>query len=359
MIAPMPDKQIRVAVLGQGRSGHDIHIKWLKGDAERYKIVAVADQLPERHATAIELGAKVFADYRDLLKDRDLKLDFVVNALPSHLHPQGTIEILDAGYHVMCEKPAAITVADFDRMVAASKKASRKLLIFQNSRFNPGFVKLREILASGKLGKLVHARISYSGFARRWDWQASQNYQGGNLNNTGPHPLDMAVVLFGDRTPEVFTKLVSENPFGDAENFAAVTLHGKDAPTIEVVVSSVMAYPQGDQFNLSCTLGGLAGNTSSLKWKYFDPKSAPPHEARPTQWSENRTYNSEKLDWVEESWTDETGIDLFTQLSKRIYDNVHEVLTNGAEPIIQLAQVRRQVAILEEAHRQNPLPKRS
>ena len=353
----MKDRIVRVAVLGQGRSGCGIHVKWLRQD-ERFRVVAVADLMPERHDAAAEIDAKAYGEFRELLHDRALEVDLVVNALPSDLHPAGTIAALESGRHVMTEKPAAVRVADLDRMIAAAKKADRRLLFFQNSRFNPGFVKLREVLASGKLGELIHARISYSGFARRWDWQASQEHWGGNLNNTGPHPLDMAVVLFGERTPSVFSRLASDNPFGDADNFATVSLYGNGAPLIEVLVSSFLAYPQGDQFNLSCTRGGLAGSTTQLRWKYFNPGDAPPRESMAHAWSEQRTYNSEKLPWVEESWSDTSGDELFHQLSRGVYDNVYDVLARGAEPVITHDQVRRQVGVLEECHRQNPLPKR-
>ena len=84
----MPDKIIRVAVLGQGRSGYNIHVSWLRQAPQQYKVVAVADLMNERHEAGTELGAKVFTDYRELLKDRSLGIDFVVNALPSHLHPE-------------------------------------------------------------------------------------------------------------------------------------------------------------------------------------------------------------------------------------------------------------------------------
>jgi hypothetical protein len=165
-------------------------------------------------------------------------------------------------------------------------------------------------------------------------------------------------MLFGERTPSVFSRLVSENQFGDAENFATVSLHGKDAPLVEVVISSFMAYPQGEMFNLSCSRGGLTGNATQLKWKYYDPTGAPRREALPTIWSDQRKYNSEQLPWVEESWSFAIGDDLFKAMSKALYDNVYDVLTKGAEPIVKLEQVRRQVAVLEECHRQNPLPAR-
>ncbi|MEX0775153.1 MAG: Gfo/Idh/MocA family oxidoreductase [Phycisphaeraceae bacterium] len=349
--------RIKVAVLGQGRSGYGIHAAWLRQASEQYQVVAVADSMPERHEAVKELGAKGFDRYQALLQQRDLGIELIVNALPSHEHTSGTIAALEAGYHVLCEKPLASKVEDLDAMAAAATKAGRRLFAFQKARFSPGFRKLQDVLASGKLGDLVHARISFSRFARRWDWQASQRYGGGNLNNTGPHPMDQAVVLFGERPPKVFGRLMCHNEFGDADDFASVCLHDQDAPLIEVVVSSFMAYPPGETYNLSCTRGGLTGGARELKWKYFDPATAPRHE--PAQgWSDNRQYTTEKLAWIEECWKDDSTLNEFNQMSKGLYDNVYDTLVNGAEPVVKLDQVRRQIAVFEECHRRNPLPRR-
>lgn len=213
--------------------------------------------MPQRLEAAKEFDARGFGSYQALLHERDLGIELIVNALPSHEHAAVSIAALEAGYHVLCEKPLASKVEDLDAMMAAAKKAGRHLFAFQNARFAPAFGKLQEVLASGKLGDLVHARISFSRFARRWDWQASQRYGGGNLNSTAPHPLDQAIVLFGQRMPKVFSRLMCHNEFGDADDFAAVCLHDRDAPLGEVLVSSLMAYPQGPTYNISCTWGGL------------------------------------------------------------------------------------------------------
>ncbi len=349
--------RIKVAVLGQGRSGSDIHVAWLRQASDQYQVVAVTDAMPERLEAVKDLGARGYGSYQALFEDRRLSIDLVVNALPSHEHPTGTIAALEAAYHVLCEKPLAPNIESFDAMMSVARKAGRHLFAFQNSRFAPAFRKLQEVLASGKLGELVHARLNWSRFARRWDWQASQRYGGGNLNNTGPHPLDQAVVLFGERTPKVFSKLMCHNEFGDADNFASVTLHDQNAPLVEVVVSSFMAYSQGETYNLSCTRGGLTGGGAELRWKYFDPATAPRHE--PAQgWSDQRQYNAEKLEWIEESWRDDATMSEFHRMTKGVYDNVYDVLVNGAEPVVKLQQVRRQIAVLEECHRQNPLPRR-
>ena len=176
---------------------------------------------------------------------------------------------------------------------------------------------------------------------------------GGNLLNTGPHPVDQAVVLFGEETPNVFARLVSDNPFGDAENYAAVTLWGRNAPTIEVVISSFQAFPQGEMYNFCCTCGGLTGGINELKWKFFDPAMAP-HRAPKGTWSDERNYCGEKLDWFEESWKLNVQSDNFNLISHGFYRNAYDILVHGAPRVITLEQVRRQVAVMEEAHRQNP-----
>jgi predicted dehydrogenase len=350
-------KILKVGILGQGRSGHDIHLRWLREARDQYQVVAVADLMPERHEAQAALGARAYADYRELLADRSLELDLVVNALPSLMHPKVTLEILNAGFHVVCEKPQARTVKEFDAVVEAAHRNERLYFPFQNSRFTDHFIKLQEVIASGKLGKIVFIRSNWSNFARRWDWQVRQAFHGGNLLNTAPHPLDQAVVLFGPQMPKVFARLVSENPFGDADNFANVILYGDDAPTIEVCVSSFQAYPQGDQYNVGGTCGGLTGGAAGLKWRYFDPAAAPARAFLGT-WSEKRAYCTETLPWVEESWTPDTSKkDHFQIMNKGFYDNLYDVLVHGAKRVIELDQVRRQIQVIEACRRQNRLPR--
>ena len=187
--------RVRVAVGGQGRSGYNIHTKQLKGTTDKFEIVAIADQLPERREDAqVELGARVYDDWRPLLKEGGF--DLFVNSLPSPLHVDATIEALNSGFHVLCEKPMARTVADFDRMVEAADKAGKELFPFQNNRVQPFFDKIQEIIATGVIGDLVHIRSTWSGYRRRWDWQTRQDLWGGNLLNTGPHAVDQALCLF-------------------------------------------------------------------------------------------------------------------------------------------------------------------
>jgi hypothetical protein len=113
-------------------------------------------------------------------------------------------------------------------------------------------------------------------------------------------------------------------------------------------------------YNISGTLGGLTGGPSGLKWKYFNPAEAPVQKMW-EPWSLNRGYCGEILPWVNESWeyadtnSNNTG---FSNMVKALYNDLYQVLVNGAEPEVKHEQVRRQIYVMEEAHRQNPLPRR-
>ena len=360
--------RIRVAVGGQGRSGYNIHIRQLKETTDKFEIAAIADQLPERREDAqVETGVSVFDDWRPMLKEGEF--DLFINALPTPLHVEATIEALNNGFHVLCEKPMARSVADFDRMVDAAQKNGVELFPFQNNRVQPFFDKIQEIVASGVIGDLIHIRSTWSGHRRRWDWQTRQDLWGGSLLNTGPHAVDQALCLFGwEHTPEVFCRMDNRNPFeGDAENHVTLTLWDPDrkAPQIDIDISSCVPYPDNYTYVISGEYGGIKGGARRLDWKFYDPDTAPKHDM--WLWSIDRKYPREELEWIEESWSLEeaktegaVGYTLESMKSgpARIYDNIHDVLTNGAEKLIKPEQSRKQVAVIEECHRQNPLPKR-
>ena len=361
---------IRVAIGGQGRSGYSIHARHLEKDYGRYQIVAVADQIPERRKDARnQFGARTYKDWTTMIAAGEF--DLFVNALPSPLHTPATIAALNAGAHVLCEKPMAKNLQEFDRMVAAAKRNNRVLAPFQNNRPQPFFEKMCEIIDSGVLGKIVYIRSVWGGFARRWDWQTWQDNLGGSLYNTGPHGLDQSLKLFGfNRTPKVFCRMDSNNAFGaDAEDHCTVTLYDpkREAPQIDMIISAYMAYSQGDMYNVCGTYGGLTGGATELKWRYFNPKRAP--KQKMWNWSVDRKYTSEDLPWKEGRWTledekakskDAVGYTLrsFASGPARIYANLHEVLTGDGKLEITLPEVRKQIAVIAECHKQNKLPRR-
>ena len=349
-------KVIRVGLAGYGRSGRDIHRLAISKDP-RFQVVAVADAMEERRAEAAEENGNcpVFGDYRELIAAGGF--DLLVNATPTNLHVEATLAGLEK-YMVLSEKPTATTVAQFDAIVAASQASGKAFFPFQNSRFFLHVKKIQEIIASGVLGKLINIRLNWSGFGRRWDWQTRQEMLGGNLYNTGPHPLDLAIAFFGDGTPKVFARMKSEHGGlgGDADNYAAVTLYGDNAPDIEVMTSSFLAFPQGEQINIQGTCGGLVARAGYVKWRYFNPATAPKQPFwKP--WSDHRKYCGETLNWEEFEWQNvQEQQNGFKDMASRYYDSLYGVIAEGRERVVRLDQVRRQIYVNEQAHLQNPLP---
>ncbi|MDA0334160.1 MAG: Gfo/Idh/MocA family oxidoreductase [bacterium] len=347
---------LRVGVLGQGRSGLSIHSHWFEQAPRKYRIVAIADLLSDRRRHAAErFACDTYGDYKDLLGRDDL--DLVVNSLPSHLHPPVTIEALEAGHNVVCEKPNAWDVAQLDRMIAAAKKARRILAPFQQSRYRALFRKTLAVIDSGILGRIVQVRIAGNGFARRWDWQTLQEFKGGELLNTGPHYVDWAVAFQGFKKPdEIFCVLDRANTFGDAEDFVKVVMKRKGAPLVDLEMSRCDAYP-GEMLTVHGTQGGLTGGGGGLRWKYFDPKKAP-RQKLIRQSLPNQAYCREDLKFTEKTWKPtKAQANAFGWMSKQFYDGLYKVLRDGEKLEITPQQVRVQMAVMEECHRQARLSK--
>jgi len=350
----MAKKVIRVGIIGQGRSGRNIHACHLVND-KKYKIVAVADPLADRCKQAEEeYGADSYADYRGLLKRDDL--DLVVNSTPSHLHVPVSLAAFKAGHNVLCEKPLARRAAQVDKLIAASEKAGKLLAIYQQSRFAPYFEKVRSIIDSGKLGRIVMIKIAFNGFGRRWDWQTLQEYNGGSLLNTGPHPLDQALQLFGEGMPTVNCWMDRALTYGDAEDHVKLLLSGEGHPTIDLEISACCPYSKYT-YQVYGTQGGLTGSTSEISWKYYNPKQAPKH-ALTREPLPDRAYCSDKLKFYEKTWTvPKSKSNLFGSMAYKFYNHLYKTLTEGAPLVITPQQVRTQIAVIEKAHKQNPLSK--
>ena len=347
-------KVLRVGIIGQGRSGRNIHAEYLAKVPEQFKVVAVADPLQDRCQRAEqEMGCDSYVDYRELLQRDDL--DFVVNATPSYLHVPISQEVLSAGFNVLCEKPLARYASEVDELIELSKSTGRLLAIYQQSRFAPYYQQVKKVIDSGVLGRVVMVKIAFNGFSRRYDWQTLQEYYGGSLLNTGPHPMDQALGLCGrEGMPEVWCQMDRVNTCGDAEDHVKILLYGQGMPTIDLEISSCSGYSLYT-YQVYGSQGGLSGNMSHIDWKYFKPEEAPEQQLirEPLP---GPSYCKDELTWYEESWdVPKEQSDLFNSMAAQFYRNLHDAISNGAPLVVTPEHVRQQIAVIEECHRQNPL----
>ena len=349
-------KKINVAIIGQGRSGRDIHGAFFRSAMnDKYNVVAVVDALPERRERAAkEYGCPIYADYHELFDVEGI--DLVVNSTFSYMHAPISIDLLEHGFNVVCEKPFAKHYEDAARVVIAARKSGKMFNVFQQSRFAPYFKKIKEIIAGGRLGEIMQISISFSGFARRWDWQTSLGFAGGSVLNTGPHPLDQALDLLGfPEEVDVFSRLGRANTFGDAEDYAKIILTAPGKPLIDLEISSCNAYASYT-YIIHAKNGSLRSTQSMIEYKYFDPAEAPAQKQILTPLCNAEglpAYCGEKLEWHEEKI--EITETVFTEAVREYYDMIYANLTEGRPMEIRPEQVLGQLKVIDRIHAQNPL----
>ena len=191
-------KKLRLAVIGQGRSGRNIHGAFFKSEANTmYEVAVVAELDPERRERALAEypGCEVIADYRDLFGRDDI--DLVVNASYSDLHYPITKELLANGFNVLVEKPFARNYYECCELINLAKAKNVTLAVFQQSLYAPYYKEVKKGIDSGILGEITQINLRNNGFARRWDWQTLQMKMGGSVYNTGPHPIGAALCFTG------------------------------------------------------------------------------------------------------------------------------------------------------------------
>ena len=350
-------EKLNVAIIGQGRSGRDIHGRYFLSEEgqKRFRVAAVAEKIEDRRQRAVEeYGCDVYEDYRDILKRDDI--DVVVNSTFSHFHYPVTMDALSAGKNVVSEKPFSKYAMECEDMIRTAKENNVTLTVFQQSRVAPYFTRIREILASGKLGEIAQITIHFSGFSRRWDWQTSLKYYGGCLQNTGPHPLDQALQLLDtDDMPNVFSVLKRVNSAGDAEDYAKLILTYPGRPLIDLEINPADAY-NDFTYRINGSRGSLTATLTKIRWKYFDECPIPAFTFEPIRGADGRSpaYCSEKLEWHEfEEDLSGTAFDIGPQI---FYANLYDHLTSGAELLIKPEKLVQQIRVMELVHAQNPLP---
>ena len=165
-------------------------------------LVGATDVNPDLgKARADELGCPFFADVSELLEST--KPDVAVILAPHPFHASLAITCLNAGVHVLVEKPIAVQVSEADAMIAAAQKAGRLLAVSFQQRFRPEIQAAKQLLESGKLGKIQHVDMLVNWFRSRvyfasGKWRATwQGEGGGVLMNQAPHNLDLLCHLIG------------------------------------------------------------------------------------------------------------------------------------------------------------------
>ena len=352
-------KKLNLAIIGQGRSGRNIHGKYYKSeDNTLFNVKYVVEMDPARRTRAEEEypGCVALEDYRRLFDKTDI--DLVVNASYSYMHYPITKDLLAHGFNVVVEKPFARNYFECADLMNVAKEHGVMLAVFQQSFMAPYYRKTLDVLKSGIIGDVLQVSVRFNGFARRWDWQTLQDCLGGGVYNTGPHPIGIALGLmdFAEDARVVYSKLGLGLTSGDANDYAKIILAAKGHPVVDVEINSNDAYADY-KVKLLGSKGCYKTDINNFQMKYYLE-------------SENDIPKVEK-DFIQDAdgypiyctmdfkTHEESGIfdgTAFQAAAACFYEAVYNTLTKGDEFPIKPENIAKLISVIETVHAQNPMP---
>jgi UDP-N-acetyl-2-amino-2-deoxyglucuronate dehydrogenase len=191
-------KKIKFAIIGCGRIGtrHADHINKLG------VLKAVCDIDSDKAVIlARNYNCNIYTDVDDLLKLEN-EIDVVAICSPNGFHAIHSIKALNAGFHVLCEKPLAISVYDCGEMIKAAEKNNKRLFAIKQNRFNPPVAAVKKAIENGVFGKIFSVQLSC--FWNRDEnyyfnsWKGTKDLDGGTLFTQFSHFIDLLYWLIGD-----------------------------------------------------------------------------------------------------------------------------------------------------------------
>ena len=225
-----------VAILGTGRlGGRYIDVVGASEDAE-VRVIAEPREEQVSDLKTKHPGIDFVASYQDVLGRDDI--DVVVGTLPHWLHHQAAIDSLNAGKHVYLEKPMALSTVEADEMIAAAKANKRMLMTAHTQRHFGENIKMKEIIDSGDLGKIVMVNAMWVkplAPESRPPWMLEQDKGGGMGQMDGTHLIDRLMWLLGDDINSVSgTSSNFTHPHLNADDTGHHFLRWKSGPTASI-----------------------------------------------------------------------------------------------------------------------------
>ncbi|MBZ5581120.1 MAG: Gfo/Idh/MocA family oxidoreductase [Acidobacteriia bacterium] len=362
----------KTALIGTGFVGR-VHLEGVRrlGFVELYGIAE--PQIEKARALGEEFGArKVVADYRELLEDPNL--DAVDICTPNALHLPIVTAALEAGKHVICEKPLTTSVENGKKLVNLAREAKRRNCTFHNLRYYPMVQHMRRMREDGDLGEILVVQGTYSQdwllYDTDYNWRIESKDNGPSrcLADIGSHWCDMAEHITGQRIASVCADLQTfhktrRKPKGPIETFAGKTLTAEDYVEYPVDTEDfgAVVFRMGDRARGSFTASQVStGRKNRLNIEIYGTKAGVAwDQERPDElWIGQRNSNNQiivkdpsLLKERARPFADLPGghsegyDDTFKQVFRRFYNSIGDPSMQPEYP--QFVDGLRQLTILE------------
>ncbi|KQV56843.1 MULTISPECIES: oxidoreductase [unclassified Caulobacter] len=221
---------LKVALVGYGYVGKTFHAPLIVA-TPGLTLRAVVSSDPAKVAADLP-DARVAPDLAEALADP--AIDLVVIATPNALHAPQAIAALNAGKHVVVDKPFALSAAEARTMAETARAAGKLLTVFHNRRWDSDFLTVKRLIADGTLGEVVQFESHFDRFRPvvRDRWRERAGPGAGAWMDLGPHLLDQALVLFGEPLA-VTADIGVQRPGAGADDYFHVVLR---YPTLRVIL---------------------------------------------------------------------------------------------------------------------------
>lgn len=336
----MENRIYNVVIVGYGGMG-SYHVQLIEPVAQ-LAVSGVFDIVDYRLKLAEASGLRTYPSLEAVLADETV--DIILIATPNDVHKQIAIQALQAGKHVVCEKPVTITSADFLEITEAAKQANRVFTVHQNRRWDEDFRIIKEMIEKRTIGEPFHIESRVQGAnGIPGDWRQLKAYGGGMLLDWGVHLLDQLLLLTDSKIERVSGVLSSILGTEVDDGFTSY-IEFKDGLTalIEVGTTNFVKLPRW-------YVKGTEGTAVIRDWDLSGEivtrnPDAVPVEPKPIQAGQGLTKTMAP---PSEETTLKFPIEKAAPAAQSFYENLVSVIEGKAEPAIKSEEVHRVLVLIE------------
>jgi len=340
---------IKMAVIGTGGMA-GWHVSKIKETIKEITVVAGYDIEKEKcEQKAKEWGCVACATPEEIYNNPEI--DLVLVATTNEVHKDYSIKCLEAGKHVVCEKPVTMNAAELEEVIAVAKKTGKFFSVHQNRRWDADYMTVQKILADGLLNNPYTIKSSVHGSKRLWGWRAFKPNGGGLLLDWGVHLLDQMLDLIPEKVVSTYGHLhYMEN--SEVDDCMTVTLRFEGGCTVVIDIST-NSFIVEPRWLVSCADGTAIVEDWERHGKIV--KQADPNEL---DWTEHvyytaagptRTMLPRPNSTIIETPLPDVGESRWTDY----YKNVVDVLLNGAKPRVTAEQALRVMKVIDAVFESN------
>jgi predicted dehydrogenase len=285
---------VNFALIGYGRMATLAHEPLIRKTAGA-RLLAVFDVTPSRREAARQAGIeRVYATLPALLKDPDVQC--VTICTPSHSHVAFGTKAARAGKHVITEKPAARSAAEWRRMIALARRAGVLLTVFHNRRWDSDFLVARDIVRRRLVGDVIAVEARWQGYGSAASfgvkdffpkWRELRHYGGGTLLDLGVHLLDQVNQMAPGRPDQVYATVRGGIWAQDCDDYASGIVHFDDGMVAHVEASAITAVKL-PRWRIIGTRGMAVSNAETKRMELYLGKADKPTRTisydRPNDW---------------------------------------------------------------------------